>query len=260
MIRATDQLGYEVFLAAGKAQRIVSLVPSQTELLHALGLENEVVGITKFCIHPREWFKNKTRVGGTKDFKIDIIRSLAPDLILANKEENTSDLIHTLQKEFPVWTSDIHNLDDALKMIASVGVLTGKETTAANIVAECSKNFEDLEKASGNQRVLYLIWRKPWMCAGTDTFIHDMLLRCGFQNASELPRYPEISLGQIAELAPDCIFLSSEPYPFKAKHIEELASLLPKSRIVLVDGEYFSWYGSRLIDAPAYFATLTVSE
>jgi ABC-type Fe3+-hydroxamate transport system substrate-binding protein len=260
MIRATDQLGHEVFLAAGKAHRIVSLVPSQTELLHALGLENEVVGITKFCIHPGDWFNNKTRVGGTKDFKIDIIRSLAPDLILANKEENTSDLIHTLQKEFPVWTSDIHNLDDALKMIESVGVLTGKEITAANIVTGCRRNFESLKRASGNQRVLYMIWRNPWMCAGTDTFIHDMLRRSGFQNASDLPRYPEMSLSQIAELAPDCIFLSSEPYPFKAKHIEELASMLPKSRIVLVDGEYFSWYGSRLIDAPAYFATLTGSE
>jgi len=257
MIRVTDQLGHEVFLAAGKAQRIISLVPSQTELLHALGLDNEVVGITKFCVHPQEWLRSKNRVGGTKDFKTEVIRTLKPDLILANKEENTKELILSLQNEHPVWTSDIQQLEDALQMIESVGILTGKELPATQLISECRKNFNDLRRPLyPKQRVLYLIWRKPWMCVGNDTFIHDMLQHCGFTNACQLNRYPELSLKQIVELAPEQLLLSSEPYPFKEEHMRELASILPDCRIRLVDGEYFSWYGSRLKDAPAYFASL----
>src|SRR4051812_11307667 len=122
MTRFTDQMGNAVELE-GPPSRIVSLVPSQTELLFYLGLDKEVAGITKFCIHPAEMFHSKPRVGGTKKYDFEKIRQLAPDLIIGNKEENEQKQVEELQKLYPVWMSDIRNLADALQMIRSVGEL-----------------------------------------------------------------------------------------------------------------------------------------
>jgi ABC-type Fe3+-hydroxamate transport system substrate-binding protein len=255
MLRLSDQTGHEVILEK-KPGRIISLVPSQTELLYSLGLDEEVIGITRFCIHPQEWFRNKKRVGGTKDFKTDLIRSLQPDLILANKEENTKDKLEELQKDFPVWTSDIHTLPEAFGMIESVGMLTGKEEKANDLIQKCNAAFENLVPAKNRERILYFIWNKPWMCAGQDTFIHDMLIRCGFENACSGNRYPEISKEEIEAIAPDRILLSSEPFPFKEKHLAEISLQFPATRVQLVDGEYFSWYGSRMLEAPVYFCSV----
>jgi len=233
-------------------KRIVSLVPSQTEFLYDIGLENEVVGITKFCIHPNVWFKSKTRVGGTKTVDFDKIKALKPDLIIANKEENTQTEIEALQKLYTVYVSDIFTLEDNYKMMSDIGELTNKQAKANIVISKIKSNFKDLIQI--NKKVLYLIWREPYMLAGQDTFINHILNKCGFINAFTVDksRYNEITTQQISELEVDYIFLSSEPYPFKQKHIEELQQFT-KAKILLVDGEMFSWYGSRMIRFKNYF-------
>ena len=239
-------------------KRIISLVPSQTELLADLGLEEHVVGITKFCIHPPAWRKTKALVGGTKHFDFEAIHSLQPDLIIGNKEENYKEGIEALEGRYPVWVSDIITLQDAFGMIAGVGQMTGSILAASRMVNAIRDAFTQIKKYEPLS-VLYLIWKKPWMAAGSGTFIHEMLTTIGLNNvAVHLPRYPEVSSQQIHELKPDLIFLSSEPYPFQDKHKAELQQFCPASKILLVDGEMFSWYGSRLLKAPAYFNSLTL--
>ena len=250
-----DQIGYQ-FELKSPPQRIISLVPSQTELLYDLGLEDEVVGITKFCIHPKEWFETKNRVGGTKTINFEKIAALKPDLIIANKEENNQEEIEALQKSYPVYTTDIYNLEDSLLMMISIGEITNTSAKAKQIVNQINNNFEELKPLKTPKSVLYFIWRNPYMTIGEDTFISDMLTRCGFKPIEIGNRYPEIAEEQIKKLKPNFIFLSSEPYPFKEKHIKELSILCPNSKITLVDGEMFSWYGSRLIKAKDYFVDL----
>lgn len=234
-------------------QRIISLVPSQTELLFDLGLAEKIVGITKFCIHPQEKVKNVPKVGGTKNFHFEKIDALAPDLIIANKEENYREGIEQLAQKYPVWISDIYTLEDALKMITSIGEVCAKKIEAQIMVSFIDSAFRLLAKTYSG-RVAYLIWKNPYMVAGSHTFIHDILQRLGFENAfAEKPRYPEVNLNEIAEKKPDYIFLSSEPYPFKEKHLQEFQSFFPASKIQLVNGEMFSWYGSRLLEASKYF-------
>jgi len=236
-------------------QRIVSLVPSQTELLFDLGLGERVVGITKFCIHPKEWFKGKARVGGTKNFSLEAIDQLNPDLVMGNKEENDEERIIQLSKKYPVWMSDIVDLPSAMGMIAQVGGIVDASGRADQLIQEIESRFKSIKKFE-RQKTLYLIWRKPWMAAGKNTFIDAMLSKVGLTNGVEAGRYPELTIEQIKDLSPELILLSSEPYPFKEKHIHELSVLLPTAKIVLVDGEMFSWYGSRLLKAPDYFSSL----
>jgi ABC-type Fe3+-hydroxamate transport system substrate-binding protein len=250
-----DQMGNKLSVSFPPT-RIISLVPSQTELLADLGLSTEVVGVTKFCIHPGAW-KTKIRVGGTKHFNHEVIDQLAPDLILGNKEENYQDGIEALQKKYPVWMSDITSLTDALAMIRSIGALTDRGETAQDLIAEISARFDQLPKFRP-ATVLYLIWRRPWMAAACDTFIDHMLSVIGLQNVVRKTRYPELTGEEIQVLNPDLIFLSSEPYPFKENHIAELRVLCSKAKVMLVDGEMFSWYGSRLLKAPDYFRGLNL--
>ncbi len=236
-------------------KRIISLVPSQTELLYDFGVHDELIGLTKFCIHPNGLKKDKTIVGGTKTYKMDVIRSLKPDLIIGNKEENEQSGIETLAEEFPVWMSDISNLDEALHMIKRVGELTNRTIQSEAIIQNITGSFQSL-KAAKKERVVYLIWKEPIMIAGKGTFIDDMLSKCGFINLAEQLRYPEIEEDELIALTPDRLFLSSEPFPFKEKHIAHFQELLPNTKIELVDGEMFSWYGSRLQQAPDYFHSL----
>jgi ABC-type Fe3+-hydroxamate transport system substrate-binding protein len=240
-------------------QRIVSLVPSQTELLADLGLGPRVAGITKFCVRPPEWRRQKAVVGGTKQFRFEAIEALRPDLILGNKEENYEAGIRRLEAGFPVWMSDVYTLADALRMIREVGALTGTADRAEGLAGGIEEAFaawkahrEELPRP----RVLYLIWREPYMAAGTHTFVHSMLEEAGFENALETPRYPALTPEEMRRLDPDWVLLSSEPYPFGERHLGELQGLLPRARIRLADGEAFSWYGSRLLQAPAYFGRL----
>ncbi|HEX5170162.1 MAG TPA: helical backbone metal receptor [Cyclobacteriaceae bacterium] len=238
--------------------RIISLVPSQTELLYDLGLDHEIIGITEYCVFPTHWARSKPIVGGTKDFDIEKIRSLQPDLIIANKEENSRELIEKLQTMFPVWISDVVSLNNALEMILAVGELTNRRDRAEIISKSIQIAFDSLDPlVCVNYTVLYLIWRKPWMGVASNTFIDCMLNKLGLENSlKSAERYPKLSEADILNLNPDYIFLSSEPYPFKEKHVMELQQLCSSSRIILVDGKMFSWYGSHLMQSPTYFKSL----
>ena len=254
----TDQLGRIIELQKTPL-KIISLVPSQTELLYDLGLEAEVIGITKFCVHPDQWFKTKTRVGGTKQLHIEKIKELKPDLIIANKEENVKEEIEELAKDFPVWISDVNNLESALKMIGLVGELVQKQMQAQNLAKEIKWGFSQLKTKKSQLRSAYLIWREPYMTVGGDSFIHDMMSHAGLKNIFEAwSRYPPINISDLKTLNCELLMLSSEPFPFKQKHVKELQIQLPGLKIMLVDGEIFSWYGSRLLKAPAYFEELQI--
>jgi len=256
----TDQLHRNIEIPAWPPRRIVSLVPSQTELLADLGLENEVVGITKFCVHPKKWFREKARVGGTKTLNFEKINALSPDLIIGNKEENERAQIEALAEHFPVWLSDVRTLAQAYDMMARVGELVGKAAEAQYLVEKIKASFAVHRVPSAVNRppsVAYFIWRKPYMAAGGDTFVDEMLRVAGFENVfAHKNRYPEISLEELAEAKPEVILLSSEPYPFAEKHFGPLREKCPNARIQLVDGEMFSWYGSRLLHSAAYFQKL----
>ncbi|HWY10596.1 MAG TPA: helical backbone metal receptor [Bacteroidia bacterium] len=256
-MKFTDQTGHAIQLK-DKPKRIISIVPSQSELLWDLGLEKELVGITKFCVHPDKMYRSVERVGGTKKLDIHKIRLLKPDLIIGNKEENEQSQIEELRKEFPVWMSDIYDLSDAFDMISSLAEITGKKNKAEQLIKTIKNNFEklDLKKFKG-KKVAYFIWYNPFMVAAQNTFIDYILEKLGMINVFEyLTRYPKVNAAQIKGSVPDYIFLSSEPFPFKEKHIEELKQISPDSEVILIDGELFSWYGSRLQYAPAYFERL----
>lgn len=263
MATYTDQLNRTISIGS-VPKRIISLVPSQTELLYDLGLDEEVVGITKFCVHPREWFRSKKRVGGTKNYDFEKIDELAPDLIIGNKEENEQQQIEMLMSRHTVWMSDIYTLDDAFDMVLKLGELLNRQAAAMALRTQIRNAFLSLDDFVFNatikkKKVAYFIWRRPYMVAGNQTFIHHLLQRCGFENVfskGAFTRYPEISSQQLQEASPDVILLSSEPYPFKEKHIAEFQAICKNATIVTVDGELFSWYGSRLLHAPSYFINL----
>lgn len=238
-------------------RRIVSLVPSQTELLYDLGLDASVVGVTKFCVHPEEWRERKAIVGGTKNVDVAKVDTLKPDLIIANKEENTREDVEHLMNRYKVWVSDVSTIAEAYEMIASVGELTGRQSTAFEIITKIKSGFSSVPSFV-LKKALYLIWKKPWMAAGKDTFISSMMKVAGFENAIREPRYPKLTGSDIQALAPDVVLLSTEPFPFKETHVEEIKKLLPGSEVILVDGEMFSWYGSRMTRAAAYFRNLRV--
>ncbi|AKQ46197.1 iron ABC transporter [Rufibacter radiotolerans] len=228
-------------------QRIISLVPSQTELLFDLGLGEKVVGITKFCVHPKAQVKGIAKVGGTKDFKPEVIEQLKPDLIIGNKEENDQVLIEALEQRYPVWMSDIYTLQDALRMISGIGQVTGAAEKAEALVQDLQQKFAALVPAFPPIPAAYFIWRKPYMAVGGHNFIDDMLQCCGFDNVfKQIPRYPELTIDAIQAANPRLILLSSEPYPFQEKHLAEFQAMCPEAQIKIVDGEMFSWYGSRL--------------
>lgn len=255
-MKCTDQTGRTIELKH-TPKKIISLVPSQTELLFDLGLDEEVIAITKFCIHPQKWFQTKIKIGGTKQLHADKIKKLQPDLIIANKEENVQQQIEELATHFPVWVSDVNNLNEATQMIQSIGMLTGKESKANEIIQHITKEFSQLQSPNPKPQTCYLIWQKPYMTVGGDTFINDMMNRAGFHNIFEnQKRYPQITTGQLQTANCQLLLLSTEPFPFTQKHIDELQPLLPGTKIILADGEMFSWYGSRLIKAPAYFQQL----
>jgi ABC-type Fe3+-hydroxamate transport system substrate-binding protein len=241
-------------------KRIISIVPSQTELLADWGLDESVVGITKFCIHPSNWFESKIRVGGTKKLNIDLIKSLQPDLIIGNKEENTKEDIKLLQENYPVWMSDINNIDDAYEMMLGLGKILGCLEKAEKTVEGLKLSFNELTHKISDiapLKVAYFIWQEPFMVAASGTFINEMLKIAGYKNVFEsYKRYPEIDIELLISLKPDLIFLSSEPYPFKEKQVKYFQEKCPWAQVVIVDGELFSWYGSRMLKSAEYFLHL----
>lgn len=233
--------------------RIVSLVPSQTELLYDLGLENEVMGITNYCIHPKEWRASKTTVGGTKYINIEKIKDLKPTLIIGNKEENIQEDIEELSKICSVWLSDVPDFNSAIMMIQKIASITNKTQKGNEIIEKINFEFNQFQLHL-KREAIYLIWKDPYMTIGGDTFISSMMQKAGFINLFKAnKRYPEINLEIIKNIAPKYLLLSSEPYPFKEKHLIEFQNLYPNTKVIIVDGEMFSWYGSRMIKSAKYF-------
>jgi ABC-type Fe3+-hydroxamate transport system substrate-binding protein len=251
-----DQIGQYVMLE-GFPQRIISLVPSQTELLFDLGLGDRIVACTKFCIHPAqmpEWVK---RIGGTKNPNLNKIAALKPDLVIANKEENTKDDINQIKKTCPVWVSDINTIEAAINMIRAVGAITGTEAKSEEIAGTVESQFRELKKvcaALPTLRVAYFIWKNPFMIVGSENFIDSVLTLINLYNPwSDVPqRYPEISLSRLKKMPLDYVLLSTEPFPFKETDCLEIAAKLSPTKAILVDGEMFSWYGSRMLKMKDY--------
>jgi len=253
----TDQLGTShTFETAPK--RIISLVPSQTELLYDLGLEENIIGITKFCVHPYHFKSTKKIVGGTKKVHIEKIRLLNPDIIICNKEENTLEIVESLQEIAPVWVTNIVTIDDNLEMISQFGKLFNKRTEAQKWLDKINFAYKDFQIFIQNyelRKVAYFIWKNPYMVAGSDNFINEMLKLNNFKNIyEERGRYPEVIIQKMRiQGDPEIVFLSSEPYPFKDEDAFEIGKCTHHAKMVFVDGEMFSWYGSRILKAFDYF-------
>lgn len=231
--------------------RIISLVPSITEALFDFGLTNkEIVGRTKFCIHPKDKVKNIPTIGGTKNIQIEAIKLLQPDLVIANKEENVKDQVEELMKFCTVWVTEIDTLEDNNQFIDELGQRLQQPKLALSW-----KQSIDRALRSKTQQPLtytYLIWKKPYMTIGSDTFIHHVLEKLGLKNHHEiLKRYPIIEVEDMK--SSDCIFLSTEPFPFKQRHVDELQAVFPNKKITIVDGEAFSWYGTHIAKCQSYF-------
>ncbi len=255
MIIVTDQMGRSVNRIQGPIKTI-SLVPSITELLFDLELDNQIVGITRFCIYPKEKVKNKTIVGDTKNVDSNLINLIKPDLIIASKEENTKEEIEALMDNFNVYVSDVKTFNDALKLIKDIGILTNKEKDSNLVIENIEHQFKRLkETISSKKKVTYLIWDNPIMTINSDTFINDMLNRAGCENVfkNRKERYPTISVKQIRNEKPEYILLSTEPYLFTKEHVKVFKNDFPFAKVMLVDGKKFSWYGSHLLKVPAYF-------
>lgn len=250
MLITSDDLGRRVEHVF-PPQRIVSLCPSQTETLVTLGVGDRLVGRTRYCIHPAAQVSRITEVGGTKQLRIDSLRALAPDLVIAEKEENRREDVEALAADVPVYVTDVREFDSALCMIRTLGRICDVADPAEKLADKITRRWQRLKPLPEPIRVAYLIWRKPWMVAGGDSYINDVLSRCGFRNvfAQHAGRYPQTTLEEIATLTPEVVLLSSEPYPFAGEHRQEFASRLPESKVLVVDGEAFSWYGARMIEA-----------
>jgi len=260
----TDQLGTEHRFET-TPKRIVSLVPSQTELLYDLGLEDHIVGITKFCVHPFHFKSTKTIVGGTKQVKIDKIKALQPDIIIANKEENTLEMVESLKEICPVWVTDIITIEDNLQTIEDFGQLFNKRTNAQKWIDKINfalADFKNFIQDKEPKKAAYFIWANPYMVAGGNTFINELLKLNKFENIYDNHpnyegRYPEIVIQKMRiQGDPDLVLLSSEPFPFKDEHAFELGRYTHHATTIFVDGEMFSWYGSRLVKAFEYFKQL----
>ncbi len=235
--------------------RVISLVPSLTETLFDLGLEASIVGRTKFCIHPKPQIETVPVVGGTKKVRFEKIRALKPNLIIANKEENTKRDIEQLLTEYSIYISDIRSFEDLKKFIHDMASIFEVQSIA-NKMLDKIEQYPDFEPAV-KKKVVYIIWQKPIMTVGNDTFIHFMLNKSGFRNAFEQKmRYPIITKEDIIKADPDCIFLSSEPFPFTEKHVRKFERVFPNIQIKMVDGEMFSWYGTRVLQTIPYFKKL----
>lgn len=235
--------------------KVISLVPSITEALFDLGLtENEVIGRTKFCIHPQEKVKNVEIIGGTKNLNIEKIKALKPDLILANKEENVKEQVEILMADFKVIVYNTETIEDNYYLVQNLGLLFNKEEKAEIFNLKINKILNQA-KLNSTKKAAYLIWKNPYMTVGSDTFIHNILSEIGFENIfKSQTRYPEIQVEDLAEA--DVIMLSSEPFPFKQKHIAELKEFYPEKKIIIVDGEAFSWYGTHIAKCENYFREL----
>ncbi|WP_334112944.1 ABC transporter substrate-binding protein [Paucihalobacter sp.] len=240
--------------------RIISLVPSQTELLVDLGLQSSMVGVTKFCVHPENLRMEIPVVGGTKQVNFKKIKALNPDIILCNKEENTLDMVQQLQDIAKVEIRDVNTFDDALTLIKFYGDLFNVKYLSQAIIDKIEADRYTFRKRFINVsrvKVAYFIWQQPYMVAANNTFINARIEEVGFSNVFKSKnRYPEIDLVDQDLHKTEIILLSSEPFPFKTEHVKQFKALFPDKQVIIADGEMFSWYGSRLQGAFKYFESL----
>ncbi len=245
-----DQLKRKIVLSSAP-QRIVSLVPSQSELLCFLGLEEQIVGVTAYCVEPPGLLENKTVVGGTKNFDIQKILALDPDLVIANKEENPPGLVEALAAEVPVWVSDVNSLHTAREMILGIGALCRRSEAALQLVQQIDHDWAQLPRLARPLRFLFVIWKDPYMVASRDTYISQLLKSAGFENACQDTngRYPTMDETAIAKSDAEVVFLTSEPYCFSTAELFYLSDKYDKKEYRIVNGQNFSWYGSRIIQS-----------
>lgn len=250
----TDHTGRQVNISI-PPKRIITICPAITETLFALGLEHEIVGRTKFCIFPEGIVESVPIVGGTKEVNIEKIKALQPDLILAEKEENTLEIVQALEKIASVFVLEVQSIQDSYRFIKTLGTLTNKESEANLLVDSCKAVFPSARKHVKN--AAYVIWRKPYMVVGGTTYINDVLHTLGLHNpfANEGSRYPAVTKEELAAANLDVLLLASEPFPYQEKHIAEFQAFLPNTNIILVEGEMF-WYGSRMEKAGDYLREL----
>jgi len=230
-----------------KPLSIISLVPSLTELLFDLGVGGQLIGRTRFCVHPEGKIESVPIIGGTKNPRIDKIQEISPDLIIANKEENRKEDIEALSSVAEIMVTEIETIEDALLTIYDIGRKCGAEGKAASLISDIRSELGQIPDEPV-QRAAYLIWREPWMTVGSDTYIHSVMKNWKLENVyGGQRRYPKTSLKELHQKNPELILLSSEPYPFKEKHKKEIEEACPNAQVLLVDGEWFSWYGSRML-------------
>lgn len=250
----TDSL-HRILTIEQVPQRIISLCPSLTETLYDLGLGGKIVGRTQFCIHPTSEVKKIMSVGGTKQVKYERFHALQPDIIFAVKEENTPEMIATLEKDFEVYVFDIETIVDALEMITTLGEITGTREKAMELSHKIAQGWQEIEGIFSPLKTAYFIWKEPYMLAGKDTFIDEVMAHIGLKNLARdlMGRYPSVLDTDMVALNPEMILLSSEPYPFKNEHVNHFQKQFPTAKVQIVDGEFFSWYGSRMYLAINYF-------
>lgn len=230
-------------------QRIVSLVPSLTELLIDLGLKERLAGRTRFCVHPGEEVEEIPIVGGTKNPRVDKILAMEPDYIVANREENRPEDVRLLQEECRVRVTDITTIEEALLTIHELGRELGREDKSRSLTGKISDALEQRPEEPP-LRTAYYIWKDPWMTVGGDTYIHDVMAHWGLTNVfGDRRRYPTVDPEKLSRYHPELVLLSSEPYPFKEKHLAAVEQYCPGARVLLIEGEWFSWYGSRMLHA-----------
>jgi len=256
-----DHLGREISYSY-PPKRIISTVPSISETLGDLNLELEVLGVTRFCVHPSHWKKEKTIIGGTKRLDFTRISNLNPDLLIGIKEENVKPQVDEIAAKFPYWIGDVNSFNDNYRLISDLGALCNREDEAESILKNTKKVIESLKNGLKRKaKVLYFIWRGPYMLAGNNTYINSFLEELGFENAAKKlhGRYPKTDVEQIKLLDFDFILLSSEPFPFNQLHAQELKVNFPDKTILFVDGEIFSYYGSRVSKEKEYLSAF-ISE
>jgi iron complex transport system substrate-binding protein len=240
--------------------RLLSLCPSLTELVFDLGRGEDLVGRTKFCVHPAGRVERVESVGGTKNPKIARIVELVPDLVLLNEEENRREDADALAAAgLRCHVSFPRDVGETARMVRDIGAVLDRPAEAERIAADVERRAARVREGARQApavRYAYVIWRNPWMVAGGDTFVTAMLALPGGVNvfADRAERYPTVTPEELAAADPDVVLLSSEPFPFKEKHREELAAAtgLPRERMQFVDGEYLSWHGSRTPDGIDY--------
>lgn len=246
---------------AGDQPRIVSLVPSLTELLCELDLADALVGRTGFCIHPREVVRKVPKIGGTKDVKLDAVRALEPTHLIVNIDENQRDTVEALARFVPnVIVTHPCVPQDNFALYRLFGSIFARETEAAALASGLQAALAEaagVRAAYGDEAVLYLIWRQPWMTVSRATYISAMLAAVGWRSlpAEDEPRYPALDWAAPWMGGVERVFLSSEPYRFTARHIDEVSALSQRP-VCLIDGEMASWYGSRAVEGVRYLADL----